>query len=402
MTVKKFALIFMAAILIFSLSSCAWKNEAEEHDSKELYLSWKSFNDKKDSKSCRDFISELEMFEPESFDAYPELRTQTKEQIESCIAESKKILSMIEAGEPDPISVYESGRKINLSMLSYLYNQNFVLEQTHKKIFIYFVWLVITIIGLSMILIFLNALEVKKRDKIIYNSEQFLRHSIEVQESERKRISQELHDTVAQSMRYVSLLAENLSDKDAAEKIISTQNQNIEDIRKLCYNLTPPAISADGMTSALELLGAKIFGGMDKNFEFRIVAEDSIDFSYWTNEELMSIYRIIQEAFQNIEKHAKASEVTVLFRMIKHSSPDSMAQKKQGQPKIERRLKIIISDDGVGMDKETVEKINRGIFTNIKNFHFGIRNIVERTQLLGGTVIFNSEPDCGTQITVEV
>ena len=54
------------------------------------------------------------------------------------------------------------------------------------------------------------------------------------------------------------------------------------------------------------------------------------------------------------------------------------------------------------MNKETVEKINRGVFTNIKDFHFGIRNIVERAQLLGGTVIFNSEPDCGTQITVEV
>ncbi len=380
----------MAAILIFSLSSCAWKSEAEEHDSKELYLSWKSFNDKKDSKSCRDFISELEMFEPESFDAYPELRTQTKEQIESCIAESKKILSMIEAGEPDPISVYESGRKINLSMLSYLYNQNFVLEQTHKKIFIYFVWLVITIIGLSMILIFLNALEVKKRDKIIYNSEQFLRHSIEVQESERKRISQELHDTVAQSMRYVSLLAENLSDKDAAEKIISTQNQNIEDIRKLCYNLTPPAISAEGMTDALELLGTKIFDGMGDDFDFRIVADDSIDFSSWTNGQLMSIYRIIQEAFQNIEKHAKAAEVTVLFRKTK-----SEESKQEG-------LKIIISDDGVGMNQETVAQINDGIFTNIKDFHFGVRNIVERVQLLGGTVTYRSEPDCGTQITVEI
>ncbi|MBQ5400825.1 MAG: hypothetical protein IIU15_06345, partial [Treponema sp.] len=310
--------------------------------------------------------------------------------------------SLIEGGEQDSILIYESGRKINLSMLTYLYNQNYALEGSHKKLFDYFIWLIVVIVLASVILIFLNTREVKKRDKIIYNSEQFLRHSIEVQEAERKRISQELHDTVAQSMRYVSLLAENLSDKETSEKIISTQNKNIEDIRKLCYNLTPPAISADGMTSALELLGAKIFGGMDKNFEFRIVAEDSIDFSYWTNEELMSIYRIIQEAFQNIEKHAKASEVTVLFRMIKHSSPDSVAQKKQDQPKIERRLKIIISDDGVGMDKETVEKINRGIFTNIKNFHFGIRNIVERAQLLGGTVIFNSEPDCGTQITVEV
>lgn len=392
----------MASILTFTLVCCSKKIETEFLDSKDLYLAWKNFNDKKDADSCMDFIEKLEEFEPESFEAYPELRAQSDGLIKTCLDESRKILSLIEGGEQDSILIYESGWKINLSMLTYLYNQNYALEGSHKKLFDYFIWLIVVIVLASVILIFLNMQEVKKRDKIIYNSEQFLRHSIEVQEAERKRISQELHDTVAQSMRYVSLLAENLSDKETSEKIISTQNKNIEDIRKLCYNLTPPAISADGMTSALELLGAKIFGGMDKNFEFRIVAEDSIDFSYWTNEELMSIYRIIQEAFQNIEKHAKASEVTVLFRMIKHSSPDSVAQKKQDQPKIERRLKIIISDDGVGMDKETVEKINRGIFTNIKNFHFGIRNIVERAQLLGGTVVFNSEPDCGTQITVEV
>ena len=392
----------MILVLLFTLVCCTKKIEEEFYDSKVLYLAWKNFNDRKDAASCINFIKKLEKFEPDSFEAYPELRAQSDGLIKTCLDESRKILSLIEGGEQDSILIYESGRKINLSMLTYLYNQNYALEGSHQKLFDYFIWLIVVIVLASVILIFLNMQEVKKRDKIIYNSEQFLRHSIEVQEAERKRISQELHDTVAQSMRYVSLLAENLSDKETSEKIISTQNQNIEDIRKLCYNLTPPAISADGMTSALELLGAKIFGGMDKNFEFRIVAEDSIDFSYWTNEELMSIYRIIQEAFQNIEKHAKASEVTVLFRMIKHFSPDSVAQKKQDQPKIERRLKIIISDDGVGMDKETVEKINRGIFTNIKDFHFGIRNIVERTQLLGGTVIFNSEPDCGTQITVEV
>lgn len=381
---------------------CTKKIEEEFYDSKVLYLAWKNFNDRKDAASCINFIKKLEKFEPDSFEAYPELRAQSDGLIKTCLDESRKILSLIEGGEQDSILIYESGRKINLSMLTYLYNQNYALEGSHQKLFDYFIWLIVVIVLASVILIFLNMQEVKKRDKIIYNSEQFLRHSIEVQEAERRRISLELHDTVAQSMRYVSLLAENLSDKEAAAKIIRTQNQNIDDIRTLCYNLTPPAISADGMTSALELLGAKIFGGMDKNFEFRIVAEDSIDFSYWTSEELMSIYRIIQEAFQNIEKHAKASEVIVLFRMIKHSSPDSVAQKEQDQPKIERRLKIIISDDGVGMDKETMEKINRGIFTNIKDFHFGIRNIVERAQLLGGTVVFNSEPDCGTQITVEV
>ncbi|MBR6295615.1 MAG: sensor histidine kinase [Treponema sp.] len=380
---KKLLLILIALILTFSLVSCSRKKRSGAHDSKKLYLAWKNFNDKKDTNSCRDFVDELEKFEPDSLDAYPDLREQTKEQILTCRTESRKILSLIEAGEPDPILIYEAGRKINLNMLSYLYNQNYVLEETHQKIFDYFVWLLITIVLISVVLIFLNAREVRKRDKIIYNSEQFLRHSIEVQEAERRRISQELHDTVAQSMRYVSLLAENLSDKEAAEKIISTQNQNIEDIRKLCYNLTPPAISGDDMIGALELLASKIFNGSDDNFDLRIVADESVDFSIWSDVQLMSIYRIIQEAFQNIEKHALASEVTVLFRK-----------------ETDGKLKIIISDDGVGMDLETVAQINEGIFTNIKDLHFGVRNIVERVQLLGGTVTYRSEPDCGTQITV--
>lgn len=383
MSMKKLPLFLMASLLILSLASCGKKNASGNHDSKTLYLAWKNFNEKKDADSCRSFIVELEKFEPESFDAYPELHAQTNEQIEICRDASEKILSMIESGESNDLLIYDEGRKINLSMLSYLYNQNYVLEETHQKIFDYFMWLLAAIIITSVILIFLNAREVKKRDKIIYNSEQFLRHSIEVQEAERKRISQELHDTVAQSMRYVSLLAENLSDKAAAEKIISTQNQNIEDIRKLCYNLTPPAISADDMIGALELLAGKIFNGTGDNFDLRIVAEDTVDFSVWSDVQLMSIYRIIQEAFQNIQKHAHASEVTVLFRKD-----------------TDGKLKIIISDDGVGMSEEMVEQINGGIFSNIKDLHFGIRNIVEHVQLLGGSVVYRSEADCGTQIMV--
>ena len=205
---------------------------------------------------------------------------------------------------------------------------------------------------------------------------------MEIQEAERRRISRELHDTVAQSMRYVSLLAENLNEKDAAQKIITTQNQNIQDIRKLCYNLTPPEVSGNDIISALELLGHKIFDE-DGSFDVRIVAEDTVDFSKWNNEQLMNIYRIVQEAFQNIKKHARANEVTVLFKQ-------------------DESLKIIITDDGCGMNEQLVNQINNGLFDNSKAFHFGIRNIFERVQLLGGTVIYRSEQDCGTQITVEI
>ena len=63
-------------------------------------------------------------------------------------------------------------------------------------------------------------------------------------------------------------------------------------------------------------------------------------------------------------------------------------------------LKIIITDDGQGMNAELVSQINSGVFENTENFHFGVRNIVERVQLLGGTVSYRSEEDCGTQITI--
>ena len=279
----------------------------------------------------------------------------------------------------------------------FLESQIYELEQTHKKFYDYFMWLLATIVSSAVILVLLNVRESKRKDKIIYNSEQFLHHSMEVQEAERKRISCELHDTVAQSMRCVSLLAESLSDKETAAKIIQLQNQNIEDIRKLCYNLTPPQISAGQMLQSVELLAQKIFDNKDGSFDFRVVCEDSVDFSIWSNEELMNIYRIIQEAFQNIKKHAAASEVTILFKMIGN---DGELEEQAGQKK--KKLKIIISDDGCGIKESLVNKINSGIFEQTEDFHFGIRNIIERVQLLGGSCIYRSEEDCGTQVTVTI
>lgn len=79
MSMKKLPLFLMASLLILSLASCGKKNASGIHDSKTLYLEWKKFNEKKDADSCRSFIAELEKFEPESFDAYPELHAQTNE-----------------------------------------------------------------------------------------------------------------------------------------------------------------------------------------------------------------------------------------------------------------------------------------------------------------------------------
>lgn len=375
---KLFRYIFPILFLIFI--SCSQKKVQNNNDFKFVYDTWVEFQQKKDMQTCRKFISVIDAYEIETFNSYPELKAAAKNQIETCRTTALLLLE-----QPENMEYIQT---INLCLLEYIQTQNYVLEDTHNKFFTFFMWLLATIISGGVILIYLNAREIKKRDQIIYNSEQFLKHSMEVQEAERRRISFELHDTVAQSMRYVSFLAEGIKDKEIAQQIISNQNQNIEDIRKLCYNLTPPSISDNDMFGALETLGEKTFDiaskkadQSDNNFQLRIVIEEDVDFSKYNDEQLMNIYRIVQESFMNIKKHAKASEVTVLFKQ-------------------DKKLKLIITDDGCGMDEGLVNAINNGSFTNIRTVHFGIRNIIERVQLLGGSLIYRSEQDCGTQIII--
>lgn len=386
-------------LIVLILASCSKQPQEKFTDSKVLYSSWVDFQHKRDESSCLAFIEALDNYQIEKFNSYPELKAAAQNQMETCRTEAQIILALVSSADSagldasQNLALDQSIQKIDLAMLAYLRNQNYALEDTHNTFYQYFIMYIVSFAVGAVILIFLNAREIKKRDRVISESEQFLRHTMEVQEAERRRISRELHDTVAQSMRYVSLLAENLSEKDAAAKIIKTQNQNIEDIRKLCYNLTPPAISGNEMIGALDLLGSKIFDEDGKGaVELRIVAEESVDFSVWSDEQLMNIYRIVQEAFQNIKKHAGAGEVTVLFKgpTARHAEPGSAS------------LKIIITDDGCGMSEAMVTQINSGLFEKTESFHFGVRNIVERVQLLGGTVVYRSEPDCGTQITVEI
>ena len=200
-------------ILIIHLASCSQKTQQNFSDSKVVYAAWADFHQKKDIDSCRRFIDTAENYEPQKFNSYPELKEATKNQLNTCITKGHEILDLLEKGEADSQSINLIIEEIDLSMLAYLRNQNFALEDTNNKYFSFFLWLLGTIIVGGVILIYLNICEIKKKDLIIYNSEQFLKHSMEVLEAERCRISRELHDTVAQSMRYVSLLAEGLEDK---------------------------------------------------------------------------------------------------------------------------------------------------------------------------------------------
>ena len=371
---KKILLLFSVAMLLLS---CKQKAPDKIYNTDKICDSWNEFCEKKDSSSVVYFIDTLKRFDTKTFNNDMALKESVQNQIALCISLAEGLQPLILEKENHKEEILLAVHEMDKVFMSFLKNKNTSLKETHQKLYVFFLYFTLTIL---------------------------------IQEAERKRISRELHDSVAQNLRYVSLLAENVSDKDAAAKIIETQNQNIEDIRNLCYNLTPPGITKDNLLSLVNVFAQKIFGG---SFQFRLIAEDGVDFSCLNDDELLNIYRIVQEALQNIKNHAGASEVTVFFKRNPSSAePKNTGQKAASQKFISARamtaknsrshLKIIISDDGCGMDEELVKEINSAIFEKSKESHFGVRNICERAKLLNGKVTFSSAPDFGTHITVEV
>lgn len=402
--------LLLLVTVVALLASCAQKAPDKICNTDEICGSWNEFCARQDASSLAYFIGTLKRFDTKSLNNDMALKESAQNQIALCIALAEGLQPLILEKENHKEEILLAVHEIDKVFMSFLKSKNESLEETHQKLYTFFVYFTLTILIGGAVLVILNIKEGLEKDRMLYSSQAFLQHSILIQEAERKRISRELHDSVAQNLRYVSLLAENVSDKDAAAKIIETQNQNIEDIRNLCYNLTPPGITKDNLLSLVNVFAQKIFGG---SFQFRLIAEDGVDFSCLNDDELLNIYRIVQEALQNIKNHAGASEVTVFFKRNPSSAePKNAGQKTAPQKFISARamtarntrshFKIIISDDGCGMDEELVKEINSGIFEKSKESHFGVRNICERAKLLNGKVTFSSAPDFGTHITVEV
>ena len=407
-------LLLLLTVIVF-LASCAQKspdkNGTDKNGTDAVCGSWNEFCAMQDASSLEHFIGTLKSFDTKSFNSDMALKESAENQLKLCISLAEGLRPLILEKENHKEEILLAVHEMDRVFMSFLKNKNESLEDTHQKLYEFFIYFTLTILIGGAVLVILNIKEGLEKDKMLYSSQAFLQHSILVQEAERKRISRELHDSVAQNLRYVSLLAENISDRGTAAKIIETQNQNIEEIRNLCYNLTPPSITKDNLLSLVNVFAKKIFGDA---FQFRLIAENGVDFSCLNGDGLLNVYRIVQEALQNIKNHAGANEVTVFF---KRSAPAAGSVENAGQKAALKKafsqramtaknpqshFKIIISDDGCGMDGELVKEINCAVFEKSKESHFGVRNICERARLLNGKVTFSSAPDFGTQITVEV
>ena len=214
--------------------------------------------------------------------------------------------------------------------------------------------------------------------------------TINFQEDERKRVSRELHDGINQllvSIRYKLDTAKTQLSKsdyeqansnhsvkeliDDADDILSS---GIQEVRRISRDLRPTVLDDLGLFFALNSL-------IDDFSERTNIA---VDYANNSNKESFSyeietaFYRIVQEALTNIEKHAKSAKKASI----------EINQKRNF-------ISLIISNDGIGFNKSTLDKTNpeRGL---------GLRNMVDRTELLKGHLTVDSSIDKGTTVIVNI
>jgi|GEM_PF-2192847 signal transduction histidine kinase len=198
---------------------------------------------------------------------------------------------------------------------------------------------------------------------------------IEGEQAERNRVALELHDGIANEINSAIITLNGYIEKTASHadegiSILRTKlTESHQNVRKLSHALMPRSLETQGLKAALEILGAD-FSTPQLQIEVQTIGlEDRVDRFIEFN-----VYRITQEALNNIIKHARASKV-----LIDCSKVDNM-------------LLLSIEDNGVGFNpNETVEP--KGV---------GLKNITNRVKLMNGIVNFTSRLNEGTTIEIQI
>jgi len=204
----------------------------------------------------------------------------------------------------------------------------------------------------------------------------------EQREQERLQIARDLHDGPLQGLIGVSMALKDLrtSLKGRAEagdvqQILAAVQTQIDDLRTFSGELRPPLLAKFGLEKTLRAHAGTLQGkrpGLQVHLDLE---EESPPISETTR---LSLFRIYQEAANNILRHAQASEVWIRFTL------------KDGQAVLE------IRDNGVGfvLPNQWLDLTRQG--------HLGLAGIRERAEAVGGIVSIHSSPGQGTTLQVTV
>ncbi|HNB72283.1 MAG TPA: two-component regulator propeller domain-containing protein [Acidobacteriota bacterium] len=237
-------------------------------------------------------------------------------------------------------------------------------------------WLIcgLSIIGMTVLFFRARVTKLKKQQEVQIA---FSRRLIESQEIERKRIAAEMHDSLGQHLLVIknwAVLGLTLSPSDAPnrsqlDEISETATTALKEVRQIVYDLRPYQLDKIGLTKTLGFMIEQVAESADLHRTSRL---DNIDGWFSSDQEII-FYRIVQECLNNIVKHAQASSVQIL---IKHERNEVV---------------LTVTDDGCGFEINSRVKSASG---------FGLTGLIERVQMLGGELTLDSAPGQGTSLTI--
>jgi signal transduction histidine kinase len=194
-------------------------------------------------------------------------------------------------------------------------------------------------------------------------------------EEERQRLARELHDAVAQTVYSAALIAEALpavwerdehEGRDNLSRLQRLTRAALAETRALLFELRPAALEAAPLESLLARLGDAVagqFGGV-----VTVNAAEGLDLP---PDVKLAFYRVAQEAFANVVKHARASAVHLVLRRARDGA-----------------VVLTVADDGGGFDPGAVRATS-----------MGVRMMHERMENLGASLVLDTSPGEGTTIT---
>jgi len=242
------------------------------------------------------------------------------------------------------------------------------------------------LIPLLIVIIFAILTQWRRVDKQVFRERErerrtYIAQILTAQEDERKRIAREIHDDTTQRLWIVADRVQKLARKKSGEiseeisdELVSI-NQTIlgisNDAKRLSLDLRPSVLDDLGLAQAIEWLVENI----DQSIDAQLVVngtEQKLD-----NLSEIMVFRFVQEALNNIRKHASATQVIVDLNYD------------------DEKIKISISDNGTGF------KLEKDISQLALRSQLGLLGLQERARMLGGTLDIQSEVGKGTCIGLE-
>lgn len=238
-------------------------------------------------------------------------------------------------------------------------------------------WLLCTgaVLGIAAVSIRGRVAQLKRKHA---ERDAFSRRLIESQESERKRLAGELHDSLGQNLLVVknwALMGLNTlgADNPAREhltEISETASVALDGVREIAHNLRPYQLERLGLTNTIEHMVRHVKNASDIEFTAEIENIDGL----LSKESEINLYRIVQECVNNVLKHSAATSALL---SIKRTAGGAL---------------ITCRDNGRGFDPDP----------SLRKDGIGLIGIAERVGMLGGRYTIESAAGKGTTITVTI